>query len=131
MQSSVYNAYLYINNKLEASITGVNFKVGETYSAVSSTKNMNKFISKLFKKNDTLIGGKSNDNLWGYLGNDKISGGTGNDFLCGGKGNNILIGGKGRDIFKLSSGKGYDLIKDFKNKIDKIYIGSMKKSTNR
>ena len=49
------------------------------------------------------------------LGNDKISGGTGNDFLCGGTGKNILIGGKGRDIFKLSSGKGYDLIKDFKN----------------
>ena len=127
MQSSIYSAYVYINNKLEGSITGVNFKVGETYSAVSSTKNMNKFISKLFKKNDTLIGGKANDNLWGYLGNDKISGGTGNDFLCGGKGKNILIGGKGRDIFKLSSGKGYDLIKDFKNKIDKIYIGSMKK----
>ena len=86
MQSSVYSAYLFINNKLDGSITGVNFKIGETYSAVSSTKNMNKFISKLFKKNDTLIGGKANDNLWGYLGNDKISGGTGNDFLCGGKG---------------------------------------------
>ena len=46
--------------------------------------------------------------------------------LCGGKGNNILIGGKGRDIFKLSSGKGYDLIQDFKNKQDKIFIGSSK-----
>ena len=29
--------------------------------------------------------------------------------------------------YKLSTGKGYDLIKDFKNKQDKIFIGSMKK----
>jgi len=51
----------------------------------------------------------------------------GNDLLVGGKGNDKLIGGKGKDIFKLSKGKGYDLIQDFKNKQDKIFIGSMNK----
>ena len=90
-------------------------------------KNINKLTSKLFKKNDTLIGSKSNDSLWGYAGNDKISGGNGNDTLIGGKGNDKLIGGKGKDIFKLSKGKGYDLIQDFKDKQDKIFIGSAKK----
>ena len=30
-------------------------------------------------------------------------------------------------VFKLSKGRGYDLIQDFKDKQDKIYIGSMKK----
>ena len=127
MQSSIYNMYYYANNKLDGSITGVNFKVGETYKASSSPKNYNKLLSKLFKKNDTISGGKGNDNLWGYRGNDKISGGNGKDILCGGKGNDKLIGGKGKDIFKLSTGKGYDLIQDFKNKQDKILIGSMKK----
>jgi len=95
---------------------------------VTIIKYNNKILSKLyFHQNDTLIGGKGNDKLWGYSGNDKIYGGSGNDILCGGLGNDKLIGGKGKDIFKLSKGKGYDLIQDFKNKQDKIFIGSIKK----
>jgi hypothetical protein len=87
----------------------------------------NYMATYFFGKNDVMSGKKGNDNLWGYAGNDKISGGDGNDFLVGGKGNDKLIGGKGKDIFKLSTGKGYDLIKDFKDKQDKIFIGSIKK----
>ena len=56
-----------------------------------------------------------------------INGGSGNDILLGGLGNDKLIGGEGKDIFKLSTGKGFDLIQDFKNKDDKIFIGSFKK----
>ena len=100
---------------------------GTTFGSKKYFNYTNKKTKKLFKKNDTLIGGKGSDNLWGYSGNDKISGGNGNDTLVGGKGNDKLIGGKGKDIFKLSNGKGYDLIQDFKNKQDKIFIGSMKK----
>ena len=80
--------------------------------------------------NDTknnLKGGFGNDKLIGGKGNDKLIGGSGNDKLIGGKGNDKLIGGKGKDIFKLSKGKGYDLIQDFKNKQDMIFMGSMKK----
>ena len=51
----------------------------------------------------------------------------GNDILFGAKGKDKLIGGQGKDIFKLSPGKGYDLIQDFKKKQDKIYVGSMNK----
>ena len=79
------------------------------------------------KGNDTLDGGKKNDSLFGETGNDLLIGGAGEDELIGGKGKDELIGGKGKDIFKLSKGEGYDLIKDFKNKQDKIFIGSMKK----
>ena len=43
-----------------------------------------------------------------------------------GKRKDLLVGGKGKDNFKLSTGKGYDFIQDFKNKQDKIYIGSSK-----
>jgi len=76
---------------------------------------------------DIIFGEKGNDLLYGGSGNDIIIGGSGNDYLVGGKGNDKLFGGKGKDIFKLSKGKGYDLIQDFKNKQDKIYIGSAKK----
>ena len=135
-QSTVNNIFSYTNNNLDQSIENVNFKVGESLQAVSSVKNFNNLMSKLFGEKDELIGWKSNDKLWGYLGNDKISGGSGNDILnggigndllVGGKGDDILIGGKGKDIFKLSKGQGYDLIQDFKDKQDKIYVGSMKK----
>ena len=49
-----------------------------------------------------------------------------NDTFKGGKGKDKLIGGKGKDIFKLSKGRGYDLIQDFKDNKDKIFIGSYK-----
>ena len=127
LQSKFYSYKYYINNKINETLTGVSYTVGEVLQAASSVKNINKFMSKLFKKKDTIIGSKANDNLWGYAGNDKISGGSGNDFLVGGKGNDKLVGGKGKDIFKLSTGYGYDLIQDFKDKEDKIFIGSIKK----
>ena len=38
-----------------------------------------------------------------------------------------LYGGKGKDIFKLNKGKGHNFIQDFKNKQDKIFIGSANK----
>ena len=96
-------------------------------SLKDTLKLINKINANIFSKNDSFYGGSGNDSFWGYAGNDKISGGDGNDYLVGGKGNDKLIGGKGKDIFKLSKGKGYDLIQDFKNKQDKIFIGSMKK----
>ena len=135
--------FLYENNKLKQKWLNINKNIGhynnKFYSKgdLSTLEVFNNYIAKYyFGKDDTLKGNKGNDNLWGYSGNDKISGGSGNDILnggngndhlAGGKGKDKLIGGKGKDIFKLSSGKGYDLIQDFKNKQDKIYIGSMKK----
>ena len=76
---------------------------------------------------DVILGEKGNDLLYGGNGNDIIIGGDEEDTLIGGKGKDKLFGGKGKDLFKLSSGKGFDLIQDFKNKQDKIFIGSIKK----
>ena len=76
---------------------------------------------------DSLYGDSGGDILYGGKGKDILNGGKGNDILSGGKGKDKLIGGNGKDIFKLSKGRGYDLIQDFKDKQDKIYIGSMKK----
>ena len=72
-------------------------------------------------------GSKFNDQIIGNDTQNNINGGSGNDTLLGGLGNDKLIGGEGKDIFKLSTGKGFDLIQDFKNKDDKIFFGSLKK----
>ncbi len=76
---------------------------------------------------ENIISGGGNDKLYGDTGSNILNSGTGNDLLVGGLGNDKLFGGKGKDIFKLSKGKGYDLIQDFKNNEDKIFIGSTKK----
>ena len=127
LQSKIYGYKHYINNKINETLTGVSFTLGEAEQASWSVKDANKWMSKILKEKDTLTGSKANDSLWGYAGNDKIYGGSGNDILCGGLGKDKLIGGKGKDIFKLSKGNGHDLILDFKNKQDKIFIGSIKK----
>ena len=81
----------------------------------------------ILKGIENVNAGSGNDKVYGSKGSNILNGGNGNDLLVGGLGNDKLIGGKGKDIFKLSTGKGFDLIQDFKNKEDKIFIGSMKK----
>ena len=76
---------------------------------------------------ENAIGSKFNDQIIGNNAKNSLNGGFGDDILLGGLGNDKLIGGEGKDIFKLSTGKGFDLIQDFKNKEDKIFIGSIKK----
>ena len=144
LEGKVNLIQVYSKNKLQQ-VWNVSYSVKHFEEIMKGSYGINKkmwnkynsFIANhLYKNNDNIIGGKDNDKLWGYLGNDKIYGGSGNDFLNGGKGSDLLvggigidklIGGKGKDIFKLSTGKGYDLIQDFKNKQDKIYVGSFKK----
>ena len=124
---------VFSNNKLQQ-VWKVSYSIDEFQKALEGPKFLSKqfwqkynnYVAKLYKNNDIISGGKGNDKLWGYSGNDVISGGNGNDTLVGGIGKDKLIGGKGKDIFKLSKGKGYDLIQDFKNKQDKIFIGSSK-----
>ncbi len=119
-------------------------KVSYTFNKVASG-DLNYIINP--DKNNIVIGSKYADKyLEGDGGDNIIDGGAGNDkiYISGGKnivygglGNDVLqvlnsnshklYGGKGKDIFKLSKGKGYDLIQDFKDKEDKIYIGSTKK----
>jgi len=81
----------------------------------------------ILKGIENVNAGSGNDKVYGSKESNILNGGKGNDLLVGGLGNDKLVGGLGNDIFKLSKGKGYDLIQDFKNKQDKIFIGSMKK----
>ena len=144
LEGQVNLIQVYCKNKIQQ-VWNVSYSV-DYFASLNSSSNSNQedvwkvynaFISDhLYGGNDIISGGTGNDNLWGYPGNDKISGGSGNDILnggngddllVGGKGKDKLIGGKGKDIFKLSTGYGYDLIEDFEDKQDKIFIGSIKK----
>ena len=83
--------------------------------------------------NDQLTGGTGKDRLYGGSGKDRLSGGSSNDHLYGGNGNDLLIGGggkdrvwgqAGRDTFRIQSGTGYTIIKDFSDGADRIQLGS-------
>jgi serralysin len=69
---------------------------------------------------DTLSGMGGNDVLCGNNGNDTLYGGTGRDLLWGGRGNDTYYGGAGRDTFVLDLLRGVDVIKDYKDGVDKI-----------
>ncbi len=57
----------------------------------------NKFDTRLFSGNVTLLGGGGNDTLCTGGGNDSLAGEGGNDFLTGGAGDDTLDGGDGGD----------------------------------
>ena len=74
------------------------------------------------KGRDNLYGGGGNDYLVGGRGRDNLHGDGGNDYLVGGRGRDNLYGGGGNDVFKLSIGRGFDRIRDFKKGEDRVDI---------
>lgn len=73
---------------------------------------------------DTIIGNNRKNILNGENGNDQLFGGGGNDLLIGGKGKNEAWGEEGRDTFRIQSGAGHTIIKDFQDGDDRIHLGS-------
>ncbi|PSB17959.1 hypothetical protein C7B76_08930 [filamentous cyanobacterium CCP2] len=69
---------------------------------------------------DDLSGKGGDDVLCGGLGNDTMQGGRGNDITWGGRGNDVHIGGAGSDVFVLDKTKGVDVIRDYKDGVDRI-----------
>lgn len=64
---------------------------------IIGTDAANKFDTKLFAGNVTLLGGGGNDTLISGSGNDSLVGDTGDDLLTGGAGDDSLDGGDGSD----------------------------------
>ncbi len=73
---------------------------------------------------DLLDGSTDNDTLRGGKGNDTIIGGDGDDFLFCEDGDDTLIGGNGSDRFLLSPNSGIDIIWDFQDGKDLLYLGN-------
>ena len=73
-----------------------------------------------------VFGGEGADYLNGAFGNDTLVGGAGNDILQGWTGDDVLTGGAGADKFQFAfnnpKGMGTDLITDFNDGEDKIFI---------
>ncbi|MCH2037177.1 MAG: hypothetical protein MK137_01110 [Rickettsiales bacterium] len=73
---------------------------------------------------DLVFGDKGHDTVRGGSGNDQIYGGENNDALFGDRGNDTLTGGSGEDGFYFLGQSGTDVITDFEQGTDKLYISS-------
>ena len=80
---------------------------------------------------DSRTGGSGRDWIWGEAGDDYVLlAGAGDDFIYGGAGEDHIIGagGAGADIFEFRfqspRGMGTDIITDFKDGEDLIYINT-------
>ena len=73
---------------------------------------------------NSIVGSIEDDYIDAGAGNDTIFGGDGNDTLIGGKGADTLQGSAGKDVFVYSSGDGNDLIVDYRQSEDIIWIKS-------
>ena len=71
---------------------------------------------------DTLHGGDGNDVIYGGNMNDVIYGGAGDDFINGFGDDDTLHGGAGRDLFRFDAFAGINLIADFTQGEDQIFI---------
>ncbi|WP_410498802.1 M10 family metallopeptidase C-terminal domain-containing protein [Chitinibacter sp. S2-10] len=69
---------------------------------------------------DRLYGNATANVLNGASGNDALAGNAGNDTLYGSAGNDTLYGGTGSDRFVFDSKSGYDALRDFVSKTDKM-----------
>ena len=76
---------------------------------------------------DVLSGGGGGDLLLGQGGADRLSGNGGRDRLDGGAGTDVLIGGGGRDTFVFNARSGKDLIRDFRDGVDRIDVSAFDK----
>jgi Ca2+-binding RTX toxin-like protein len=73
---------------------------------------------------DRIFTGDGDDIAIGGAGHDIINAGTGDDILFGGLGIDRETGGQGRDTFVLAPNTGVDVIKDFRNGIDKLGLAN-------
>jgi len=72
--------------------------------------------------NDRIYGENGADTLWASTGNDQLFGGFDDDRLFGGAGNDTLSGGPGRDQFVFFPSEGSDVVTDFQNGTDTLWM---------
>jgi len=67
-------------------------------------------------------GNAGDNNMFGNRGDNVLSGGDGGDWVAGNRGNDRLFGGNGADTFAFYPRDGHDLVGDFENGIDHLYL---------
>jgi Ca2+-binding RTX toxin-like protein len=73
---------------------------------------------------DTLLGGTGNDTLYGFDGWDVLYGEEGDDSIYGAAGSDYIFSGTGFDKIYIEYGPGTDVVYDFEDGKDKIFIQS-------
>lgn len=76
----------------------------------------------LRKKDINATGNELENTLGGNKGDNHLSGKAGEDFLNGGRGNDVLNGGTETDVFVFNRTDGKDVINDFEDGMDRLYI---------
>jgi Ca2+-binding RTX toxin-like protein len=105
--------------------------IDTVYSSVSYKLSDNVEILHLIGKKDINgTGTVANDRLHGNSGNNVLKGLAEADELWGHKGNDKLYGGDGADTFHFATGDGKDVIMDFKDGVDRIYLHDWKAITS-
>lgn len=69
-------------------------------------------------------GGSGDDRIGGNAGKNQLYGNKGDDILYGLGGKDFLIGGTGRDYFYFAFDYGRDKVRDYKDGVDKIWLGT-------
>ncbi len=115
------NAYL-------STVTTIDARNAE--SAVNITGNWQDNTIYAGKAGGTIDGGAGDDTLHGGTLNEILIGGAGDDTLYGEAGNDTLTGGTGNDTFDYALGNGKDIIKDYTEGEDTVWIsnGSISKT---
>ncbi|SFC35351.1 calcium-binding protein [Tropicimonas isoalkanivorans] len=73
---------------------------------------------------DLISGGNGRDLLFGQAGDDILFGGRKADSLIGGKGDDRLTGGQGPDTFLFGDGDGRDVVADFTDDVDTLWLSA-------
>lgn len=118
------DTYIISNAKTKI-IEGVGDSTGtdEVRSTVSYKLAANvEDLSLLRKRDVNAIGNELDNTVAGNKGDNRLSGKAGEDFLTGGRGDDILTGGTEADVFLFKRTDGKDVINDFEDGVDRLYI---------
>ncbi|MGL4396544.1 MAG: choice-of-anchor L domain-containing protein [Hyphomicrobium sp.] len=137
----IYDSGLFVSNLrlTEKGFAGT-IKVVDAGAAINANnKLVGSNIDEFFNAgggNDNCAGLGGNDIMDLGRGNDIGNGGSGNDTLIGDLGRDICTGGTGNDLFDYNSIKDsgktkllWDIIKDFKSKIDDLDLSTIDANT--
>jgi len=100
--------------------TGIDYVYHDAFAAHTRTSIALGTVGSAGDTKELAIGSDGNDWMTTYGDSDDLYGGQGNDVLNGGEGNDYLWGGEGKDIFVFGCNSGYDVVKDFDVKNDKL-----------
>lgn len=117
------DTFLISDAKIEIVEVDYDSSIDEVLSTVSYELGANIETIRLLRKADVDATGNELDNtVRGNKGDNHLTGKAGEDFLTGNRGGDTLTGGTEADVFIFGRVDGADVINDFEDGIDRLYI---------